>query len=224
MGGASETDKIGTAGRTTRLGALPIGIAPQEFTNLPDNDEPTKRYLARLRERYKRRRILLGVDRLDYTKGIPEKLWTFRRLFYQHPKLRGRVVLIQVARPSREAIPTYQDLGQEVADLVRRINDEFGAPDWMPVVYIPHSIPRSKLAALYTVADVALVTPLRDGLNLIAKEYVACRRGHGGALVLSEFAGAAAEMEEAFIVNPYDEEHTAETIAHALDGDEQQQH
>lgn len=220
----SETHEIEFAGHTSRIGALPIGINPEEFTNLLGGDETTKQHLARLRERYQNRRILLSVDRLDYTKGIPERLRTFRRLLFQHPNLRGELVLIQVAVPSREGIPVYQDLRREVDALVGQINDEFGAPDRTPVVYTRCTVPRSELVALYTVADVALVTPLRDGLNLVAKEYVACRMGRDGVLVLSEFAGAAAEMREAFLVNPYDEERTAETIVRALACDEEQQH
>ncbi len=224
LGIPSQMDKIEAEGRTTRLDALPIGIAPEEFTNLLDDDEETKQYLVELRERYKQRRILLGVDRLDYTKGIPERLRTFRRLLEQHPNLRGEAVLIQVAVPSREGISMYQDLRQEVDELIGQINGDFSTPDWTPIVYIRRAIPRSELAALYAAAEVALVTPLRDGLNLVAKEYVACQRGQGGVLVLSEFAGAAAEMGEAYLVNPYDEEQTAETIAEALTLSDDEEH
>lgn len=216
LGLPSEMDKIEVGGRTTRLDALPIGIAPEEFTKLLDEDEETRQYLGELRERYKERRILLGVDRLDYTKGLPERLRTFRRLLEQQADLRGAAVLIQVAVPSREGISEYQDLRQEVDELIGQINGDFSTPDWTPVVYIRRAIPRSELAALYAAAEVAVVTPLRDGLNLVAKEYVACQRGQGGVLVLSEFAGAAAEMGEAYLVNPYDEERTAETLADAL--------
>ncbi|MFN2595804.1 MAG: bifunctional alpha,alpha-trehalose-phosphate synthase (UDP-forming)/trehalose-phosphatase [Pyrinomonadaceae bacterium] len=215
LGLDSHMDRIEVGGRTARLEALPIGIAPDEFTKLLD-DKETKRRLAEMRERFKDRHLLLSVDRLDYTKGIPERLHTFRRLLSTHPNLRGRVVLVQVAVPSREQVPMYNRLRHDVDKLVGRINGEFSTPDWTPVVYIRRNIPRPELVALYAAADLAWVTPLRDGLNLVAKEYVACQKDGAGVLVLSEFAGAAAEMGEAFLVNPYDEEKTAETIARSL--------
>lgn len=216
LGIDSRADRIEVGGRSVRLDALPIGIAPAEFTDLLAKDEETRSRLSAIRERYAGRHLLLGVDRLDYTKGIPDRLRTYRRLLEDYPELRGKVTLIQVAVPSREVIPMYKELRQEVDELVGKINGHFSTPDWTPIVYMRRGIPRSELVALYAAADVAWVTPLRDGLNLVAKEYVACQPGGAGALVLSEFAGAAAEMGEAFLVNPYDEERTAETIARAL--------
>lgn len=216
LGLDSRMDAVEVGGRTVRLEALPIGIAPDEFTNLLEQDEETKQRLTEMRERFRDWHLLLSVDRLDYTKGIPERLHTFRRLLNAHPELRGRVVLVQVAVPSREAVPMYNRLRHDVDKLVGRINGELSTPDWTPIVYIRRNIARSELAALYAAADLAWVTPLRDGLNLVAKEYVACQKEGAGVLVLSEFAGAAAEMGEAFLVNPYDEEQTAETIARAL--------
>lgn len=216
LGQETRMDRLEHDGRSIRLDALPIGIAPDEFTKPLDEDEQTSRRLSALRERYKDRIILLGVDRLDYTKGIPERLKTFRRLLSKAPELRGRAVLIQVAVPSREVIPMYMELRQEVDELVGKINGEFSTPDWTPIVYIRRGIPRPDLVALYAAANLAWVSPLRDGLNLVAKEYVACQRGGEGVLLLSEFAGAASEMGEAFLVNPYDEEQTAETIHRAL--------
>nr|MDQ3805139.1 bifunctional alpha,alpha-trehalose-phosphate synthase (UDP-forming)/trehalose-phosphatase [Acidobacteriota bacterium] len=216
LGVESRMDLIEYGGRRIRLDALPIGIAPREFTDLLDADGETRRRLAKLRARYRGRHILLGVDRLDYTKGIPERLRTFRRLLSEAEDLRGRVVLIQVAVPSREAVPMYEELRGEVDSLVGQINGEFSTPDWTPIVYMRRGIPRPELVALYAAADLAWVAPLRDGLNLVAKEYVACQRGGAGALVLSEFAGAASEMGEAFLINPYDEERTAETVRRAL--------
>ncbi|HEV2911880.1 MAG TPA: bifunctional alpha,alpha-trehalose-phosphate synthase (UDP-forming)/trehalose-phosphatase [Pyrinomonadaceae bacterium] len=216
LGMDSQMDRIEVGGRSVRLDALPIGIAPSEFTELLQRDEATRARLSEIRERYAGRYLLLGVDRLDYTKGIPERLRTFRRLLEAFPELRGKAVLIQVAVPSREVIQMYKELRQEVDELVGKINGQFSTPDWTPIVYMRRGIPRSELAALYAAADLAWVTPLRDGLNLVAKEYVACQSGGDGVLVLSEFAGAAAEMGEAFLVNPYDEERTAEVIARAL--------
>ncbi|HZH30447.1 MAG TPA: bifunctional alpha,alpha-trehalose-phosphate synthase (UDP-forming)/trehalose-phosphatase [Pyrinomonadaceae bacterium] len=217
LGLDSRMDRLEVGGRSVRLDALPIGIAPGEFTELLARDAETIKRRDELRARFDGRRVLLGVDRLDYTKGIPERFRTFRRLLRQSPALRGQVVLLQVAVPSREVIPMYKELRQEVDELVGKINGEFSTPDWTPITYIRRGIPPTELAALYSLADLAWVTPLRDGLNLVAKEYVACQQDGAGVLVLSEFAGAASEMGEAFLVNPYDEERTAETIERALE-------
>ena len=222
LGVESRMDTVEHGGRRVRLDALPIGIAPREFTDLLDSDGETRRRLSKLRERYRGRHVLLGVDRLDYTKGIPERLRAFRRLLREAEDLRGRAVLIQVAVPSREAVPMYEELRGEVDSLVGQINGEFSTPDWTPIVYMRRGLARSELAALYAAADLAWVTPLRDGLNLVAKEYVACQRGGAGALVLSEFAGAASEMGEAFHVNPYDEEQMADTVRRALETPEEE--
>jgi trehalose 6-phosphate synthase/phosphatase len=217
LGLESRMDAVEHEGRAVRLDALPIGIAPEDFTGPLDTDEQTRQSLARLRERYHGRHVLLGVDRLDYTKGIPERLRTYRRLLSEAEDLRGRVVLIQVAVPSRERIPMYEELRQEVDGLVGEINGEFSTPDWTPLVYLRRNVPRAELVALYAAAELAWVSPLRDGLNLVAKEYIACQRDGEGVLVLSEFAGAASEMGEAFLVNPYDEERTADVIRRALE-------
>ncbi len=216
VGLPSQMDRVVAQGHATRLEALPISIAPAEFTDLLDHDEPTRRALSDLRERYYGQRILLAVDRLDYTKGIPQRLRAFRKLLAGAPQLRGKVTLVQVAVPSRERIPEYERLRHEVSDLVGEVNGEFGQTDWTPIVYMRRGISRSELVALYAAADVGWVTPLRDGMNLVAKEYVACHRGSDGALLLSEFAGAAAEMGEAFLVNPYDEERTAAALERIL--------
>jgi trehalose 6-phosphate synthase/phosphatase len=209
LGIGSRMDRVELDGRFARLEALPIGIVPEEFAGLLDTDAGVARAREELRKRYEGRRILLGVDRLDYTKGLPQRLRAFRRLLERAPSLRGRVVLVQVAVPSREWILPYRNLRGEVNELVGEINGAFGTPEWTPVVYIRRAIPRSELVALYASADVGWVTPLRDGMNLVAKEYVACQRGRDGVLVLSEFAGAAAEMGEALLVNPYDEDRAA---------------
>ena len=217
LGQDSRMDRVAAHGRVTRLEALPIGIAPEEFTSVLRDDPEAAAALARYRERFRGRQVLLAVDRLDYTKGLPHRLRAFRRLLERAPHLRGQVELVQVAVPSRENIEDYDRLRKMVNGLVGEINGDFGTPDWTPVSYIHRGIPRAELVALYALADVAWVTPLRDGMNLVAKEYVACRAdAREGALVLSEFAGAAAEMGEAFVVNPYDEERTAESVEAAL--------
>jgi trehalose 6-phosphate synthase/phosphatase len=216
LGLPSQMDRVSVEGRGVRLEALPIGIAPESFVGLLESDPEVRAARERLRRRFEGRRLLLAVDRLDYTKGIPERLGAYRRLLTRAPALREKIVLVQIAVPSRERIGRYRELRDEVNRLVGEINGQFGTPDWTPVVYIRRSVARADLVALYAASDVGWVTPLRDGMNLVSKEYVACQKGGAGVLVLSEFAGAAAEMGEAVMVNPYDEEETAAALERAL--------
>jgi trehalose-6-phosphate synthase len=157
---------------------------------------------------------LLGVDRLDYTKGILHRLRAYGELLAEG-RLGPRPVLIQVASPSRERVEAYQTLRDEVEVMVGRINGQYGQVGYSPVHYLHQSYPREEMAALYLAADVMLVTPLRDGMNLVAKEYVASRYDEGGALVLSEFTGAADELAGAFLVNPHDIEGMKNIIVRA---------
>ncbi len=212
---ASSMAEVDLGTRSLRLECLPIGIAAEEFLSLLESPEFTE-HRHSLARRFEGRRILVAIDRLDYTKGIPERLRAYRLLLENAPALRGQIVLVQVAVPSREGIAPYIGLQRTVNELVGEINGQFGTPEWTPIVYIRRGISRPQLAALYAAADVAWVTPLRDGMNLVAKEYIACKPSGAGALVLSEFAGAAEELGEAFIVNPYDEERTAETLEKVL--------
>ena len=220
----SQIDSVDYRGHTVGLGALPIGIAPDEFTRLISEDPETLQHYADFKARYAGQQVLLAVDRLDYTKGLPQRLRTYRHLLSANPDLAGKVSLIQVAVPSREGIESYQDLRDEVNRLVGEIDGKLGTPGWTPVVYINQNIHRSELAALYRLADVAWVAPLHDVMNLVAKEYIACHPEGRGVLVLSEFAGAAAEMGEALLVNPYDEERTSEVVLRALRLDPHEAH
>ena len=161
-------------------------------------------------------RMLVGVDRLDYTKGIPRRLLSYERMLQSHPELRERVRLVQVAVPSRTGVEAYQEYRSLVDQLVGRITGTFGTARWVPVHYIFRALSLSDLVALYRAADVMVVTPLRDGMNLVAKEFVASRSDGDGVLVLSEFAGAAWELPEAVLVNPYDTDGTAEGFYRAL--------
>ena len=222
LGMESKISEVELGNRPVRLEALPIGIAPQEFTSLLNSDEQTAQQYAEWVERYRGRKVLLAVDRLDYTKGVPERLRAYAQLLRTSPELKEKVVLIQIAVPTREAIDTYQDLRTEVNRLVGEINGQLSTPKWTPLVYINRSIERSELVGLYKLADVCWVGSLRDGMNLVAKEYVASKAEGDGVLVLSEFAGAAAEMGEALLINSYDEERTAATIQRALALDEQE--
>ncbi len=211
----STVDSVEMRGRQVRMQALPIGIAADDFLAYRDQAE-TQEQLQKLRAQYGGRKVIVAVDRLDYTKGIPERLRTFRRMLRTNPELIGKVVLLQIAVPSRENIGSYQELRSLVHELISEINGEFGTPDWVPLVYIHRGISRAELVAVYQFADVAWVSPLRDGMNLVAKEYVACQPGGTGVLVLSSFAGAAAEMGEALLINPLDEERTALSVERAL--------
>jgi trehalose 6-phosphate synthase/phosphatase len=218
LGLESQMDRVAFDDRLVHLAALPIGIQADEWTGLT-GERRTARRIAELQARHRGRKLIVSVDRLDYTKGIPERLRTFRRLLEGSPAWRGRATLIQVAVPSRERVPAYAELRREVAELVGEVNGDLGTPEWQPVVYLRRSIERAELAALYAAADVAWVGPLRDGMNLVAKEFVACQRGRSGVLVLSEFAGAAQELGEALRINPYDEVGTADTVLRALEMD-----
>ncbi len=160
--------------------------------------------------------VVLGVDRLDYTKGIPERLMAFQRLLEDYPEHRNTTTLIQLAVPSRADVSEYRNLKREIDRVVGLINGRFGTATWTPIRYLYRSVPQDRLCGLYRDADVALVTPLRDGMNLVAKEYVACQVVNPGVLVLSHMAGAAETMAESLLVNPYNIEDTAEKLHRAL--------
>ncbi len=201
--------------RDVRVGTFPISIDSREFSRRARRPEVRERANT-LKANETGRQIVLGVDRLDYTKGIPQKLEAFRWMLRTSPELRGRVTLIQVAAPSREAIPGYLEHRTAIERLVGAINGEFTTSGWVPIHYIHRSLEGARLHAYYLAADVALVTPLKDGMNLVAKEYCASRMSDG-VLVLSEFAGAAAELQGgALMVNPYDVEGVAATLRQAL--------
>jgi trehalose 6-phosphate synthase/phosphatase len=216
LGIESKVTEVAIGGRSVRLEALPIGIAPERYAGLLKHDPATAQQYQEWLRRYRGRKVLLAVDRLDYTKGVLERLRAYALLLQSSPELRQKIVLIQIAVPTREGIDTYQDLRTEVNRVVGEINGRLGTPDWIPVVHINRSIDRSELVALYKLADVCWVGSLRDGMNLVAKEYIACKGDGDGVLVLSEFAGAAAEMGEALLINPYDEDRTAATVERAL--------
>jgi alpha,alpha-trehalose-phosphate synthase [UDP-forming] len=174
--------------------------------------------VARLRERYcpPGGQLGIGVDRMDYSKGLPEKLKALDLLFERYPEYRGRFTFVQVGVPSRTDIEAYDELTQKVERLVREINDRYGAPGWQPVHLIKQALPAERLAVLYRAADVCIVASLRDGMNLVAKEFIACQADERGTLLLSKFAGAARELEHALQINPYDPEDFARILRDAL--------
>jgi trehalose 6-phosphate synthase/phosphatase len=200
--------------RTVRAGVFPISIDVAPFEAAESNAEV--QHEAALLRADGSLRLLVGIDRLDYTKGIPRRLLAFESLLRNHPEWRGHVRLIQAAVPSRTGVNAYTRFRREIDALVGRINGEFATPHWTPVHYLYQSLPMYQLLALYCAADVMLVTPVRDGMNLVAKEFVATRTDDDGVLVLSEFAGAAAELVDAVLVNPYDVDGTGERIHQAL--------
>lgn len=203
-------------GRTVQAGAFPIGIDVDEFEALAQGPESQAMYERMTRE-YSRRKLLVGVDRLDYSKGLPQRLRAFREFLTRNPEFRGKATLIQIASPSRENVSAYSDLLHELETLCGSINGNFGDLEWMPVRYIHQTVPRASLPGLYRASRVALVTPLRDGMNLVAKEFLAAQdEADPGVLVLSRFAGAAEQLKEAVMVNPYDTEGTAAAIQLAL--------
>src|SRR5215210_7870962 len=214
LGLTVEIDKVQLSDREVRLGVFPMGIDAAAFIKLAE--DPAVQEEARALRSDESVRLLVGVDRLDYTKGIPRRLLSYERMLQTHPELRERVRLVQVAVPSRTGVEAYQEYRALVEGLVGRINGDFGTPRWVPVHYIFRSLSEQELVALYRAADVMLVTPLRDGMNLVAKEFVASRTDGDGVLVLSEFAGASWELPEAIQVNPYDVEGTAESCYRAL--------
>ncbi|HXV85194.1 MAG TPA: trehalose-phosphatase, partial [Gemmatimonadales bacterium] len=167
-------------------------------------------------ERRNRLKSILGVDRLDYTKGIPERLLAVERFFDRYPAWRGQVRFTQLLVPSRERVAEYRDLKRHIDEMVGRINGRLSEGGWTPIRYLFRSLPANELIPLYRQADIALVTPLRDGMNLVAKEYVAAHAEGDGVLVLSELAGAAQELPEALIVNPFDIDAVADALHEAL--------
>jgi trehalose 6-phosphate synthase/phosphatase len=203
-------------GLATLVGTFPISIDFREFEQLAF-DPAVAANAAAIQDNIRGEQIILGVDRLDYTKGIPQRLLAFRDLLEDHPELRGRVTLVQVVVPSREDIRSYQELKLRIERLVSEINGQYATSAWTPLVYMHRCLSRQQLVAFYRAANVALVTPLKDGMNLVAKEFCAAHVDEAGVLVLSEFAGAAAELQcGALLVNPYDSRGVALALYRAL--------
>jgi trehalose 6-phosphate synthase/phosphatase len=223
LGVESEHDAVHFEGRRIGLGVHPIGIDVDGF-EATLGTAATGAVLDELRARYSGRRLILGVERLDYTKGVAHKLRAFERLLQRRPDLATEVTLLQVLVPSRLQNPEYAALKREIEEFVGRLNGRFGGPGVTPVEYVHRSIPPEQLAALYRLADVCLVTPVRDGMNLVAQEYVLCQDRHPiagepwrGMLVLSELAGAAQVLARALLVNPWDVERSAAALEQALE-------
>ena len=208
--------------RTVKVGAFPIGIDFQSYDETARSEEIGRR-VDELRGRFGPAQLIVGVDRLDYTKGLVERLEAFRNALQRYAELRERVLLFQLVVPSREGVPEYQALKAHVERLVGEINGEFSTAGWVPVHYHYKSLRRRDLIALYRLARIGFVTSIKDGMNLVAKEFCACQIEGRGVLVLSEFAGAAAQLQGgALLVNPHDIEGMADALKAAFDMDEEE--
>jgi trehalose 6-phosphate synthase/phosphatase len=214
LGAPTDVDALLWRGRQVQLGIFPMGIDARAFASTATS--PGVEQEVRKLRGEDRARLLVGIDRLDYTKGIPRRLLAYERLLQRHPDLRGHVRFVQVAVPSRRDVEAYQVFRSQADELIGRIHGAFATPHWVPLHWIYRALSREEVVALYRAADVLLVTPLRDGMNLVAKEFVASRIDEDGVLVLSEFAGAAAELAEAILVNPFDVEASASAYYRAL--------
>ncbi|MFZ2100326.1 MAG: trehalose-6-phosphate synthase [Oricola sp.] len=207
---------INADGRTTFIGGFPISIDAGEFARMaeatPDDVE-----FDMMWNRVLQRKQVIGVDRLDYSKGIPNRVQAMAKMLEDHPELERRVSLLQIAQPTRENVDAYADIRAELEGLTGAVNGRFSDFNWTPIRYMSRAVPRDKLATLYRASHVGFVTPLRDGMNLVAKEFVAAQDPDDpGVLVLSQFAGAAEELTEALIVNPYDIDDMAVKLYDAL--------
>ena len=210
--GRGSIVRLDGAGREIRVGVFPISIDYESFER-----DAASRQVADcawfLHEKLPDRQVILGIDRLDYTKGIPERFRSFRTALRRYPELCQKVSLVQVVVPSREEVAEYRRLKAEIEQLVGAINGEFTTSGWIPIHYLYKSLNRRDLLAYYRLAEIALITPLKDGMNLVCKEYCACNLEGNGVLILSEFAGAAAQLKKgAVLVNPYDEEGVSDAI------------
>jgi len=200
----------------TRIGNFPIGIDASGYAKRATAPE-VEQQVKVIRERYPGRQLVLGIDRLDYTKGIPQRLRAFANLLDRFPELRGKIQLFQVVVPSRMGIREYDDLRAEIERLVGEINGRYTQLGWVPVHYFFRSLSTTELLAFYRAAQIALITPLKDGMNLVAKEFCACSVEEDSVLILSQFAGASAQLgRAALVVNPYDVEQTADAIYQAF--------
>jgi len=214
-GVAVQGETIEYRGRTTRVRAFPLGVVPESPDVAP---EPSAREeIETLARAVGGTRLILGVDRLDFTAGIPQRLEAFARLLARWPEWRGKVSLVQISVPARSDATDYTEQREAVEHIVGRTNDDFGEPGWIPVRYLYRSFGRAQLALLYRTAAIGYVAPLRDGMNLVAKEYVAAQDSDDpGVLLLSRFAGASYELLDAVLTNPWHVDGLAEDLDRAL--------
>ncbi|WP_151086171.1 bifunctional alpha,alpha-trehalose-phosphate synthase (UDP-forming)/trehalose-phosphatase [Hymenobacter baengnokdamensis] len=222
LGLPAQNGQIETPTRSVRVDAFPMGIDYERYAQAAASEE-AKAHEAVYREALRDTRIILSIDRLDYTKGIAQRLRAFDLLLQRYPEWREKVCLVMLVVPSRDQVAQYAALKEEIDELVGRLNAQYRTIGWNPISYFYRSLPTEELAALYRLAEVALVTPMRDGMNLVAKEYVASKLDQRGVLILSERAGAARELSDALIINPTDLSQLAEAMHEALVMPEEEQ-
>lgn len=224
-------NQIKFGNRVVKIDAFPMGIDYEKFYNAAldaknksqDNYSDIKKQLDLYRKTFPGRKLILSIDRLDYSKGIPHRLVAFEHFLTKYPEFREKVSLVMLSVPSRVDVEQYQMMKREIDELVGRINGEFASINWTPIWYFYRSLPFENLIELYTSADIALITPVRDGMNLVAKEYLATRTDGTGVLILGEMAGAYKELNEALIINPNDKDEIADSIKTALEMPEELQ-
>ncbi len=210
-------------GNTTRIGAFPISIDFKQFRDLAKSKEVSDSAWY-THEKYPNQKLILGVDRLDYTKGIPHRLLAFENCLKRYPELREKITLIQLVVPSRSKVQQYKDMKRQIDELVGRINSQFGRHGWNPINYMFTTLPKPELLGLYKAAEIALITPLKDGMNLVSKEFCASSVEDKGVLILSEFAGSADQLKDgAILVNPYNIEEVGDAIFQAFYMSEEEQ-
>lgn len=221
LGLATTPNGVEFQGKLITVGAFPIGIDPEKFV-LGLQKENVIRRIETLKKKFDGVKIIVGVDRLDYIKGVPQKLHALEVFLTEHPEWIGKVVLVQVAVPSRQDVEEYQNLRAVVNELVGRINGKFGTIEFMPIHFMHKSVSFDELTALYSISDVCLVSSTRDGMNLVSYEYIACQQERHGSLILSEFTGAAQSLNGALVVNPWNTEDLADSIHDAVTMGEEQ--
>ena len=216
LGYKHKIGHLAVGNRLVKVGAFPMGVDFKKFHSAAKSQEGLKKK-AELRKSFGDRKIILSVDRQDYSKGILHRLQGFEAMLERNPEWHGKVTLLMIVVPSRIGIQDYEEMKKQIEELVGKINGKFSAINWVPINYHYRSVPFDTLVALYAMSDVALVTPLRDGMNLVAKEYIASRTDGTGVLILSEMAGSAKELAEAIIVNPNHREEVADALKLALE-------
>ncbi|MCG8569887.1 MAG: bifunctional alpha,alpha-trehalose-phosphate synthase (UDP-forming)/trehalose-phosphatase, partial [Spirochaetes bacterium] len=215
LGYENTFGKIMVGDRLVKIDSFPMGIDYDKYHNSYQLPE-VKKQIAEIKKNTGDKKIILSIDRLDYTKGLVERLEAYDYFLKNNPQYHEKIVLIMIAVPSRTQIETYHDLKSNIDELVGRINGKYSSISWDPIWYMFRSVPFEQLTAMYNVADIALLTPLRDGMNLIAKEYLAAKVNNKGNLILSEMAGVAEELGEAIIVNPNNKDQIADALQEAL--------
>ncbi len=216
-GHCTDDGMIHVGERSVHAAAYPIGIDFAEFTDAVKSEAASNAF-DRMRHSAAGRRTIIGVDRLDYSKGLEERFLGYRRFLEEHPDMREKLFLLQIAPPSRGEVGTYEIIRERLDELSGRINGEFSDVDWVPIRYVNRGYGREELSGYYRAAEIALITPLRDGMNLVAKEYVAAQDPEDpGVLILSRFAGAAEQLKDAILINPYSKEEIGEAILQAID-------